>query len=63
MSNNEYFITVKEVMEIMHIKEGQAYKMMRQCNEELKAKGFMTVRGRVPKTFFFERIGLSGAAG
>ena len=62
MSNNEYFITVTEVMEIMHVKEGQAYKMMRQCNEELKAKGFMTVRGRVPRDFFFERVGLSGVA-
>lgn len=59
MSNNEYFITVNEVMEIMHVKEGQAYKMMRQCNEELNAKGFMTVRGRVPRAFFLERVGIS----
>lgn len=62
MSNNEYFITVTEVMEMLHIKEGQAYKMMRQCNEELKAKGFLIVRGRVPRAYFLERVGVSEVA-
>lgn len=62
MSNNEYFITVTEVMEMLHVKEGQAYKMMRQCNEELKAKGFLIVRGRVPRAYFLERVGVSEVA-
>lgn len=59
MSNNEYFITVEEVMELLHIKEGKAYQLMRQCNEELKAKGFMTVRGRCPRAYLLERVGVS----
>lgn len=59
MSNNEYFITVTEVMEMLHIKEGKAYKMIRQCNDELKAKGFITVQGRTSREYLLKRLGVS----
>ena len=62
MSNNEYFITVTEVMEMLHIKEGKAYKMIRQCNDELKAKGFITVAGRCPRDYLLKRVGVSEVA-
>ncbi len=58
----DYFITVKEVQELLHIKEGKAYQLIRMCNNELKAKGFITVAGRVPRGYFYERVGLQSAA-
>jgi hypothetical protein len=54
----DYFITVTEVMELLHIKEAKAYQLMRQCNDELKAKGYMTVRGRCPRAYLLERVGI-----
>ncbi len=55
---NDYY-RVNEVMEIMQIKEGKAYKIMKELNNELKQKGFITVAGRVPRKYFEERIGIS----
>lgn len=54
----DYFITVKEVQELLHIKEGKAYQLIRMCNKELQAKGFITVAGRVPRAYFLERVGV-----
>ncbi len=53
------YYRVKDVMEIMQVKETQAYKIMRELNKELKFKGFITVRGRVPRKYFEERIGIA----
>ena len=33
-----------------------AYKLIRQLNEELKAKGFITIAGRVNRQYFYERL-------
>ena len=33
-----------------------AYKLIRQLNEELKAKGFITITGRVNRQYFYERL-------
>ena len=36
--------------------EAYAYKLIKQLNEELQGKGFITIRGRVSKQYFEERI-------
>ena len=36
--------------------EPYAYKIIRQLNEELKAKGFITIAGRVNRQYFNERL-------
>ena len=33
-----------------------AYKLIRKLNEELKAKGFITIAGRVNRQYFYERL-------
>ena len=33
-----------------------AYKLIRQLNEELKEKGFITITGRVNRQYFYERL-------
>ena len=55
MSSDKY-IQVKEVMEILHISDSKAYAIIRQLNNELKKKGFITVAGRVPRKYFNERF-------
>jgi hypothetical protein len=49
------YYTVKEVQKILGISSSKAYQVIRQLNAELKAKGFITIAGKVSKKFFNER--------
>ena len=51
-------INAQEISGIMECSEGFAYKLIRQLNQELQEKGFITRSGRVPRKYFFERTGL-----
>ena len=50
------FMRVEEVAKELDISESYAYKIMRQLNDELSAKGFITVAGRVSRQYFSERV-------
>lgn len=50
------FIRVDEVARELDISISHAYKIMRQLNEELEAKGFVTVSGRLNRQYFNERF-------
>ena len=41
------FICAEEVAQELSVSKPYAYKLIRQLNEELKAKGFITISGRV----------------
>ena len=43
-------------MEVLGVSQAYAYKLIRQLNEELQDKGFVTIRGRVSRKYFEERI-------
>lgn len=47
-----------EVMEMLGIGQKKAYEMMKKANDELAAKGFMIIRGRVPRKYFLYRLGI-----
>ena len=55
---SEYYIKAQEVMNILEVKETKAYKIIRELNQELRNKGFITVSGRVSRKYFFERCGV-----
>lgn len=40
---NELFVTVGEAAQDLGVSKPFAYKLMRQMNEELEAKGFITI--------------------
>jgi len=50
--NNTLFVTAGEIAEELGISKPFAYKLVRQMNEELEAKGFLTIAysGSVVKT-------------
>lgn len=50
------FIRVDEVAKEFDVSKPSAYKLIRQLNEELKAKGFITIAGRVNRQYFNERL-------
>ena len=54
MANNT-FLRVDEVAEILSISKLYAYKIVQKLNDDLKAKGFITIAGRVNKQYFLEK--------
>lgn len=54
------FMTVEEVAEDLNISVSHSYKIMQQLNKELKAKGYMTIAGRVNRKYFMEKFYYGG---
>ena len=50
------FIRADDVARELDVSKPYAYKLIRQLNEELKAKGFVTIAGRVNRQYFYERL-------
>ena len=50
------FIRAEEVAAELDVSKPYAYKLIRQLNEELKAKGFITISGRINREYFNERL-------
>ena len=50
------FITAAEMAEMLGISKPYAYKLIKQMNEELDAKGFITIPGKVAKKYFEEKF-------
>ncbi len=56
METNQLFISANEISDITGMSAAYAYKIIKQLNKELEEKGFITIRGRVSKEYFQERI-------
>ena len=50
------FIRAEDVAQELNVSKPYAYKLIRQLTEELKAKGFITIAGRVNRQYFYERL-------
>lgn len=50
------FIRADGVAQELNVSKPYAYKLIRKLNEELKAKGFITIAGRVNRQYFNERL-------
>ena len=49
------FIKAEEVAQELEISKALAYRMIHRWNDELKAKGFRVISGKVPRKYFLER--------
>lgn len=50
------YLTAEEVAAILEVSPATAYRRIRQLNQELKAKGYVIVTGKIPRRFFEERM-------
>ncbi len=50
------FMRVEEVAEVLEVSISFAYKVIRQLNDELKSKGYITIAGRINREYFYERV-------
>ena len=53
---NELFVTAGEVAQELGVSKPFAYKLVRQMNEELEEKGFITIDGRVSRKYYEEKF-------
>ena len=52
----ELFVRAEDVANELGISKPYAYKLVREMNEELKQKGFLTIPGRVSRRYFEEKF-------
>ena len=50
------FLTAADIADFMGISVPTAYKIIRKLNDELKSNGYITISGKVSKTFFEKKI-------
>lgn len=50
------FMKVQDVADELDVSKSYAYKIVQQLNNELEAKGYITISGRVSKQYFIERV-------
>lgn len=55
---SKQFIGPEEVAEITGYSVRGGYDVIKRLNEELKAQGYIIRAGRVPRKYFYERLGL-----
>lgn len=60
---SKLLLNAAEVAEIMDCSERYSYKIIAELNQELKDKGYIIRRGRIPRKYFYERTGLADQDG
>lgn len=58
--NSNKFMRVDEVADELEVSVAYAYKVIRKLNEELESKGYLTVKGRVNREYFYKRLYCKG---
>lgn len=53
---NKVFVTAAEVSQDLQVSKPYAYKLVREMNDELKKKGYLTIAGRVSRAFYQEKL-------
>lgn len=56
MRTNHLFMNVYEVIDELGVSKPYAYKLMKQLNDELSDKGFVTISGKVSRKYLEEKI-------
>ena len=61
--SDHIFLRAADVAKLLDVSVSMGYRLIRQFNDELKSRGFMTVRGRVPRQYVLDRTGAEVRAG
>lgn len=56
------YITASELMKIAPIGKTKAYEIIKAINEELKARGYITIRGKAPRSYTLEKLAIKNPA-
>lgn len=54
--DKKVMLNADEVAKMLGIKKTKAYQLIRMWNQELKSQGRLTIRGRVNRKFFEQKL-------
>ena len=49
------YLTAEEVAKVLGVSKGHAYVIIRECNEQLRAQGYICIAGKVSIKYFCEK--------
>lgn len=49
------YYNANDIVEMLDVSKATAYGIIRQLNEELAAKGYLILQGKVPRAYFDEK--------
>ena len=49
------FYTAQDVSKMFGVSRAKAYKIVRELNDELAAKGYIVIAGKIPKKFLADK--------
>lgn len=52
---SKYYVEKKEVAEVLGISESKASVIIKELNDQLKEKGYITIPGKVSRKYFEEK--------
>ena len=52
---SKQYMTAAEVAEMVGVSSSKAYRIIKELNEQLAAKGYLTIRGRISRAYFNEK--------
>lgn len=56
MEKEKRFLSVSDVAGYMDISVPMAYKVIRRLNDELEAKGYLIIHGKISRAYFEEKV-------
>lgn len=54
--NNNYMVTAQDVVDMLGVSKGHAYKIIRQLNKELEDSGYIVVSGKIPQSILGQEV-------
>lgn len=56
MKNDKTFLAAADVMKILQVGKTKAYEVIKQLNDELEAKGYLVISGKISRKYFEKRL-------
>ena len=53
--NEKNYYNAEDISKMLGISMGKSYKILREMNNELSSKGFLTIAGKIPVAYFKEK--------
>ena len=54
--NQRKMLMANDVAELLIVSKSKAYSIIKQLNHELEQKGFITIPGRIPEKYLYNRL-------
>ena len=55
MDMDKIYYTASDLVQMLGVSRAKAYQIIRQLNDELNAKNYITIQGKVARAYFNER--------